>query len=659
MKKLFLSIIGLGVLAVGYITYSFLSEQIDTANPLQLIPPNAIYILEAEDPIENWKSFSQSTFWTFLKKHPSLAEINEEADYLDTLLNNNRHTFKLLKNRHFYMSAHMKGASDYDFLFLIDLDQASKLNLVSKTIHSLTSDEDYTIRENDYKGYTITDLKDKTDRDHFYLTQVKNYLVCSYTRKLVTTSIDQIEQEDFAMPTSYTQVADELDTDGLARIYLNYSYLDNYLKLYLTDNSSSTKALSRSFSYTGLDLILDKDHATLSGYTSLPDSVELYTKLLQKYGNTRFRFDEVISARTAYLLALGIDDFDEFYQDIVALREKEESAAAYNSIKNKVEKVLGLNLEKDVLAWIGDEIILAQNRPSKLHRNEEDFIVAIKADDIDFAKEKLLLLQKKIKRRTPARFRKLQYKTYPIYYLDIKGFFHVFFGKAFGKLTKPYYTIIDDYVIFSNSPRTLVSTIEDYEDGLVLAKSTEYKAAVDELPSSNTLLVYASGPRAYDALKQNIKESEVADYKKSKPYLTFFKTLALSYTASGTGFENEMYVHFVEDAELVGELPPDRSEKLSSEYLEDYAAKLQSMSDAEVFVLQQINNGKFETYYTGNQQVKILAETKNGRFHGDFIEYYINGNKRSEGTYRKGRKIGRWNYYDDQGTRTEKKWEGL
>lgn len=660
MKKALLILFGILFLGGGYFTYSWISKKGESIDPLQLIPGDAIYFLEAKDPIENWSTFSSSKLWTFLKKHSSFAEIAADADYLDELIEDNKQIFKLLGKRHFYLSAHMKGKDDYDFLFLVDLEQASKLDILPEIIRNTVSKKDFIIREDDYEGYTVIDLKDKTTFDHLYIAQVKNYLVCSYTDKLVLHSIDQAEIEDYEMPSTYVDMANRVNADGIARFYMNYAYMDDYLNLYLTGNTASTKALSQSFSYTGVDMELNQDEASLTGYTSLPDSIELYTKILQKYGNTTFGFGEVTSARTAYLLALGIDNFDKFYKEIIALRKKESgSMAEYQSIKNTVEKVLGLNLEKDLLAWIGDEIVLAQNNPSSLHRNEDDFTVAIRADDIDFAEEKLLLVQKRIKRRTPARFRKMQYKTYPIYYLDIKGFFNVFFGKAFAKLTKPYYTIVGDYVIFSNNPKTLVSAIEDYENGLVLQKSVEYQRTAKNLPGNSTLMVYANGPQAYEALAQNIKPSEAVDYRKNKPYITFFKSIGMTYTAQGDGFENKIYMHYAEDLPAEEELPEDESEKLAATYLEDYSELLKDMSEAETFVLKEVNDGEFVKYIKGTQTIQIRAETKDGKFHGDFEEYYENGNMRSEGTYRKGRKTGRWKYYNEAGELTEKEWEGL
>ena len=41
-------------------------------------------------------------------------------------------------------------------------------------------------------------------------------------------------------------------------------------------------------------------------------------------------------------------------------------------------------------------------------------------------------------------------------------------GDFFGKIEKPYYTIIDDYVIFSNHPQTIKNIIDDYSNEATL-----------------------------------------------------------------------------------------------------------------------------------------------------------------------------------------------
>ena len=45
----------------------------------------------------------------------------------------------------------------------------------------------------------------------------------------------------------------------------------------------------------------------------------------------------------------------------------------------------------------------------------------------------------------------------------MKGFFRLFFGGLFDKFEKPYYTYVDDYVVFSNKASSLLSFVEDYD----------------------------------------------------------------------------------------------------------------------------------------------------------------------------------------------------
>jgi antitoxin component YwqK of YwqJK toxin-antitoxin module len=658
MKKIYIILLALVVFTGGYFVFDFSRNNTETVEALSLIPRDAIYIVQADDPISNWRNFSQSPFWVFLKDHPGLAEITGDANYLDTLIDDNNRLFKQFGKREFYMSAHLTRPNDYDFLFLVDLQKASKIDLLPTILKLSTDKEAFILKEKQYKDYVIIDLYDKSYKDHLYLAQVKNFLICTYSEQLMQDAIDQHLNEDYVVSLKFTEVQNRVDDEGLARLYINYEYLDNYIKLYTSVNASSLEALSSSFSYTGLDMKMDDEELNLQGFTSLPDSVDQYSKLLQKYGNAEFEFDQVISARTAYLQAIGINKFKEFYHEVIKLRSTDpESVAEYNSMKQKVEKVLGLSLEKDILAWIGNEIVIAQNNPSSIHRNEDDLLVAIKAYNVDFAKEKLLLIQKAIKRRTPARFKKMKYKTNDIYYLDIKGFFGLFFGKAFEKLTKPYYTIVGDYILFTTSPKTLVSAVEDYANGYVLAKTETAIKVKENLPDESVLFTYINGPLAYPVLGSKMKPAERADYRNNKPYITYFKGIGLSYTAQGDGFNNNLYFSFQEDEEEL--LPTSNAGELAQEYLEDYSVTLRNLSEAETFVLKEVNDGKFVKYFKGTEIIQLQTETRNGLLHGEFLEFYIDGTIRSEGKYRKGRKVGRWKYYTISGELSEKTWEGI
>lgn len=661
MKRLFFIVLLLAALGgAGYYVYTMFFKNSESTEAIKLIPQDAIFFLEAESPIRNWQKFSDSDLWKFLKAHPYLAEITEDADYLDEMISDNQILFNAFGDRTFYMSAHMTKQNDYDFLFVVDLKDAAKFDLMDVAIKNLVNERDYTVTDKEFEGYTILELFDKRAKDNLYLAQIKNFLVCSYTSKLVENSILQEEEAPLANSAKYKEVYQRVSNNGIGRLYLQYDLLDEYMGIYTSGNEGTMNTLSKSFSYTGFDMELTDEQAIMKGYTSLPDSGQLYTKLLQEYGNGEFGFHNVLSSRIAYAQVIALNKFKEFYKKVIEMQNQDaKSLKDYNDMKNTVEKVLGLSLEDDILSWIGNEVVLAQNVPSKLHHNEDDLVCGIKAYNIDFAKEKLLTIQKKIKRRTPAKFKKMSYKTHDIYYLDIKGFFGVFFGKAFGKITKPYYTIIDEYVLFSNSPKTLVALLEDYENGNTLANLESFKQLQKNIPEEVALFTYVNGETSYDVMEKNIKAAEKANYAKNKKYFNFFKSVGIAYTSSGAGFDNTLYMHYTDNYQdpVLADLGID---SLSNEYFEDYTETLKNMSESEVFVLNEVNHGEFVKYFPNNDTlVQLRAETKDGQLHGDFTEYYPNGQIRSEGKYRKGKKVGRWKYYNTEGVLEEKDWEGL
>lgn len=72
-------------------------------------------------------------------------------------------------------------------------------------------------------------------------------------------------------------------------------------------------------------------------------------------------------------------------------------------------------------------------------------------------------LKRRLSDCTPVKIKTANYKDFEINYVEMKGFFRLFFGKLFDKFEKPYYTYVDDYVVFSNKAASLLSFVEDYD----------------------------------------------------------------------------------------------------------------------------------------------------------------------------------------------------
>lgn len=649
MKKVLRrTLIALGIILFAVFAY-FRWMPYDKIHPLQLIPSDAIYILESDKPIEHWKTFSESEFWTFLKKYPALADLTEDADYLDSLINANKTILSSFGDRHFVLSAHMTKANDYDFLFAFDLKRSSRLDL-GITLSTFLNEDDFSSKTTTYKGQEIIEVTDKEDGEILYLSKLKNYLICSYASTIVHDAVDLYQTKDLIEDEDFNEVYAKIDRDGLGQFYLNYHYLDQFLGVYLKDEYHLLSDITSQFSYTGVNIELETKDIRMTGFTSIPFERKDYAHLIQHNGSNRPTYQNVLSSRCAYVQSMHISNATRFYNELLELRQMEgDDVAAFKKLKLRIEKSLKLSLEDDFLSWFGDEIFVAQNMPDHTIAKEEDIIFGIKLRDKEKAFEKLENIQKQIKRRTPATFKQFNYKGYDIHYLDLKSLFNLFFGRKFKKLDKPYYTVIDDFILFSNDPKTLVALLEDYENKEILAYNPYFNEVKDAMPKKMSLFTYVNGPLYYRTIDRELKAGEGDGLRENKAYFNFFNCVGIAYTANNHGFKNAIYLKYDKNIQNIKRSPILPLDSLYNSYMVDLLSSQNGMSI-------EVKKGDYVLYYPDGKTKKIVASIKDAKLHGKFEEFYPDGKTKAKGRYRSGRKIGIWTYYNVDGKVEERKW---
>ncbi|MBR9861401.1 DUF3352 domain-containing protein [bacterium] len=658
MKKglriiLIMSAIGL----VFWLYYRFSPNR--NIDPFNLIPADAIYILESEDPIENWTEFSKSKFWSFLKTQTYLEDLTEDANYLDSLISGNQKLLKHFGEHHFIMSAHMTLSRDYDYLFGFDLKKASKLDLVPLLSEYALDKKEFKITQREFLAHTIVEIHDLATKDILYLSQVQNYLMCSYNPKILEKSISEHSHGPIAGNIKFREVYKEIDTDGLARFYFNYKYLDEFSSVYLSDIQSLTQSIESELSFSGFDLNLDEDRLNITGYSSIADIEDSYLRLVRKHGNASINSDRILSNRTAYVQFLCLNDFRSFYRDLKELRQKENSNnKELEDLQNQVESILKLSLDEDILSWIGNEIALAYNAPDGRTYGSDDLVLVLKCNNRKLAEEKLEKIQAQIKKRTPARFKSMSFKSYKIQYLELKGLFNLFLGKAFGKIDRPYYTLVEDYVVFSNSPKTLVSLLEDYENDRVLKEDALFAEVKEEIYSKPALFSYFNGGLSYPVLEQKVSSDKKTSYAKNKAYFQFFNAGGIAFKAESQGFENQVFLKFGDEISS-SSYDKGHLDSVYNHYFIDIAQTLKTMNEADKFILEKVQDGTYYRYYPNTKNIQIEAETEDGLLDGRYKEFYINGKRKIVGKYKKGKKSGIWKFYNEEGKLEERSWEFL
>jgi len=629
-----------------YRTVSFYLTPGRAIQQIYLIPGDAIFIIHSDSPVADWGKISESAPWQSLKRSPSFAEIDRGASVLDSILHENRKLFSLVGKRDLMISAHKVRSDFWDFLFVIDLQKISEIEILKDQIENVYSLMDYRVTYRKYQHIDIIELRDPKTREILYTAFVENHFIASYSSKLVEASINERNDPLIGLDPLFME-ADKLTGDkNLFRIYVQYARLPLFLEKYNSKENEYMSALCRSMAYAGLSFNTSNDKFDLEGYTLLNDTVDPYISALLHSGKKEMKAHQILSARTAFYTNISFDTPAAFLKELekALLANNPDFYATYQTSYRKIESTFGLSLEEEFLSWMSGEFALIELEPGLLGYDTE-MVLCIQAKNINQAKEQMASVERNVKRRTPVNVKKVTYKDYDINYVELKGFFSLFFGKMFDKFEKPYYTYINDYVVFSNKPATLLSFIADYEQGYILHNDPDFLHVLGQVEKYSTYFLYINTAKFFPLLRPVFNTKSWNDLNTNKDIALSFPTMGLQIT----GDRRRIPMHLVLNYRTYTEEPV--IEDTDDE--DAVATEKEILEELQRFYVEKFQGNLYREYYPDGA-IKTKSEIKDGRRHGKYHEYYENGVLKVRGKYSKGQPKGTWKYYTEEGKFVEK-----
>lgn len=644
-KKIILGIMLLLVLSVGgFIAYIMLQET-KNRNPFTAIPDDAIYIIETTDLTEGWTKISDSKMWNHIKTNKHFADISKSAATLDSLIKGDETMDMLFSNRQLLVSAHMISGNDYDFVFVVNMKQASKITFIKDYIRGIVGGYGYSMNKRIFEGNEILELTDNKTLEVLYITFIDNLFVGSYSPVLIEKSLKQKDQGNWIKNNAFQAVADEISSKKIFNFYFNYSLLTKYMTCYLSEESDIVNSLASSLRFSAFNVNFEDERLSFSGYTNVNDSIPSYAKALVDISPGELSADKIISDKAALYFSLGFSDFNEFFKNLQTefADEKATDYESYSKNIAKIEKFFKVDLKEDFFDNIGNEIAFVKLKPVA-NAKEDDIAVVIHTNDIENAKNGLNHLAKQVKKKSPVKFDTIVYKEHPINYLNIKGFFKMFFGKLFGKLQKPYFTYIDNFIVFSNSPSTLMDIIDDKLDGKTLSADKEFTDFKSNFNDKANVSVFVRMPEMYSHLYYYSNETKRNGIHENKDLILSFSKIGFQITSDGKMFKTTIIVDHDEETLANEELEQFEAaaEELFNNEFESLDFKL-SLDENDV-----PENGLFKKQFS-NGKTEYEGTTSSKKPDGIWRSYFESGNLKSIVNYRNGKVEGEAAFYYDDG----------
>ncbi|RLD69756.1 MAG: hypothetical protein DRJ10_21140 [Bacteroidetes bacterium] len=407
----------------------------------------------------------------------------------------------------------------------------------------------------------------------------------------------------------------------------------------------SAKGIADALSFSIFHANLEEDRLSFDGYTVL-DSTASYFSALTDVKPGKMSAYEIISDQAALYLSIGFKSYNMFYLSLMDQYAKDNATDMEDYEKNvkRLEKYLGISVEKDFFDWIGEEIAFVKLRPQGNNR-AEDVVVAIHANDINDAKEGFGKIMAQVKKRSPAKFRSIEYKNFEINYLEIKGFFKLFLGKLFKNLEKPYITYIEDFMVMSNSEETLKEIIDEYIKGHTLSHNEKFMDFKDEFDVKSNMSIFLQMPKMYTNIYQFSNNDTKKSVKENKDLILSFNQIGFQLVAEGDLFKTLLIAGHDPNAALSDEL--EKFEKQTSDALKlEYFDSLRFKIILPDSVL--VNDGAFKEEHPNTQSVKFEGNMIDNQVNGVWRTYYQSGNLESTVNYEDGKVNGEaFFFYDD------------
>ncbi len=663
-KKVFLSATLLLISFIFYQLYVFFIAPTANLQSIYLVPKDAIYIIETKEPIDNWNEISKSDIWKHLQKNTYFNELTQNLNTLDGVFHQKKKIVDFIGNRSMLISAHMIKKKDYDFFYVVDLQKFSKLNLLKNHLNSFAN-KNFTISKRNYHKKIINEIYDKTSRKTLYISFIENQLIASYTHTLVEASIDQLKEPVIGRDLNFIEINKKVGYDDLFRLYIQYDYLDDYARYFSDKPNEIIELLSQSLVFSGFNFDLKSDNIIYAnGFTNTNQNTANYLKALQKSGKGKRTIDKIAPIRTAIYMSFAFDSFTEFYGNFENIqKENKEQFKTYQDNLDKVENLLKINIKDNFMSWMADELALLHMQSSTKGTTKNETAFVIKVNSVKNAQTNLNFILKQIKKRTPIKFKKINYKNHEINFLAIKGFFKVFLGNLFKEFDKPYFTIIEDYVVFSNHPNTLKNIISDYAEKKTLSESADYKLFIKNFENKSSIFTYINTPTLFNSLKNYTDKNTTKKLKENKDYIICFPQIGFQLTPYANLFESKLMINF-QDPKILKTKDQFKEVKLIGPVINantetERTQNILSQNKEEIFNINEIklndlNKKKYIQKYI-NGKTHIALSFKNGIKHGKYREYYPNGKVKILGKYKKDQQVGTWKYYDSKGSLIFKK----
>jgi len=503
------------VITVAYIRLVIVMSQNRSA--YDALPESSSIIFELSRPQEALEKFSASAFEPQLKEAAFFRKLVSQFTGIDSLLKSGTAdtAFRMWDNCKLIAAMMITGRDEFDYLYVVKKDHflkerfqkfmaeaGSKLNVVSRPFR------DETIYEASFDG-----------SGKLSCAFVNGLLLASYTPSLAEDAVIQLrEKPSLLKDENFREVQELAGEDADVVIFLNLTNLSGYQQLLVNEEQADFfKSLGQFGNWMELDMKVRENSLMINGYTSVGGK-KTFLAAFSREPSTQVEIIRIVPYNTALFFYYAIDNFDDYLKDT-----GKSFSSELENFKN----------------WVSNEWCFGLLEPLDEHY-EDDIFLAVRAVDPEIAAQSLA----ERARLSGDDLLPAEFKEYPIGQLSVKDELNDLLEHHFLKISEPYYTVIDNFVVFANNISTLKTILQNYEDGQTLRTDPDYMVFERNLTTTSNFYIYFNTARSVELLNRLLSNALLSDIRKGNKNFVRFSPVALQFNHYQDIFFTNGYIQY-------------------------------------------------------------------------------------------------------------------
>ena len=543
MSQRIVIVLIIAALAVaGALAYFYVETESDVKVQLTLnaIPESAGLIIRASDPFAKWNDIkNKAEYWKDLSAFSGIVALDSQITYFSIAFKKSAKLRSLLEGEPAFLSLHKTGVHECSVLFSFQCKDASVL----KEFQAVINRGDTAIKtfSKIYEGVEIFESIDSRSGRGHSIAFSDGILVISPSSLLIEDAVRYLKHgSPLVTNTAFVKVFKAADPNASANVFVNYRRLPDILTVLVNEEfATAIQDFSSFATWSEIDINLKNDGFTMNGLSYEPDSVNTYLKLFSGQKPQKITVTSVLPENSAFFLYFGIEDFSNFkkgYKNYLA-----GTKTLYEFEKQFTDMVMehDINIEDDVYPWVGNEICLTMAQSPSEDYKESAYLV-IHVNDVELADSKL----KEMQAKTNPAADLVEFQGYKIEDLGLVGLLPRAFGNMAGIIENSFYIMIEEYVVFANTPGALKHFINSYISGKTLGKNPRFTQFMEQFSDNTNIMTYLNFKMAKNLWKPFTSN---AFFKNMEPRLDSigkFEALAYQINSNGNLFYSSAYLKY-------------------------------------------------------------------------------------------------------------------